>query len=533
MRPLGSVTVPPVTSGNYRVAIGDLGVAVGSWPYGRPADPDHIDVLRFDGTSRGFDVRGGLGAVMAYGPGDVVYTMNAQDGSANDFALAAIAIAGDRAGTVVASTPASIIEFTEVPPAVFGHGQAGLVRRDRDFRPTVLNYVDIAGKPVAPQQAEPSFTSVNDPSEKFPQTRIASSSGDVWNLEIESSPDRATEYSSASPPGPTSDGAGVFWTDVGPAVETSGLINVPTMWVIAQLKSGGTTTWWSVPDGWQVVATDVGGTVLAKQTDTRLELAIAFTQPATIRPTTQTTTSQQPIVRPYVDPTICNPLTATESTYSDDTWVPFARPSAEPLPIQAIGDPSLGPTGPFAVVLRYPNQDHTDQVGDLVNINGWAVGMHTFENGNGEAIWNLSDGTQGYLRSRGLDTTTLASIVARLTQRDRSAPVPGFDYAGSPNGPAHLELIAEHINAGLTGSSATIRCRVETTAFIYTITTIDADPVTRFMSVIDSPPPLEVAAAAGRLIVIIGNADAKAPTAAQVSNADPATWSNLVAQPPP
>jgi hypothetical protein len=261
---------------------------------------------------------------------------------------------------------------------------------------------------------------------------------------------------------------------------------------------------------------------------------LAFTPP-TIRSTIRTTTSPQPIVRPYVDPTICNPLAATESTFNDHTWVPFARSSAEPLPIQAIGDPASGPTGPFAVVLRYPTQDRADQVSEPVIINGWSVGIHTFENGNGEAIWNLSDGTQGYLRSRGLDATALAAIVSRLTPRDRSAPVAGFDYAGSPNGPTPLELIAEHLNTGLNGSSQTIQCRVEPTGFLYTISTIDADPITRFMSVIDGPPPLEVAAAAGRLIVIIGNPNpiANAPTAAQVSNADPATWSNLLAQPPP
>lgn len=237
MRPLGSVTVPPVISGNYRVAIGDLGVAVGSWPYDRPADPNHIDILRFDGTSRQFDVRDGLGAIMAYGPGDVVYMMDIQNGSVNDFALAAVAVAGDRAGTVVASTPARVMEFTEVAPAAFGHGHDGLVRRDRDDRSAILNYVDIAGQPIAAQQAEPAFTAVNEPSVKYPQIRIASSLGDVWNLEIESSPDRATQYGSASPPGATSDEAGVFWTDVGSAVEADGVSNVPTMWMIAHLKS--------------------------------------------------------------------------------------------------------------------------------------------------------------------------------------------------------------------------------------------------------------------------------------------------------
>jgi hypothetical protein len=257
------------------------------------------------------------------------------------------------------------------------------------------------------------------------------------------------------------------------------------------------------------------------------------TSPPTNRSTIQTTTSPQPIVRPYVDPTICNPLAATELTYNDYTWVPFARPAAGPLPIQAIGDPASGPTGPFAVVLRYPTQDRADQVSEPVIINGWSVGIRTFESGNGEAVWNLSDGTQGYLRSRGLDTTALAAMIARLTPRERSAPAPGFDYAGSPNGPAHLELLAENLNTGLNGTRATIQCRVETTGFIYRISTIDGDPITRFMSVIDSPSPLEVASAADRLIVVIGNPNANVPTAAQVSNADPAAWSDLLAQPPP
>jgi hypothetical protein len=258
---------------------------------------------------------------------------------------------------------------------------------------------------------------------------------------------------------------------------------------------------------------------------------VAFNPPATIRPAIPTT-SPQPIVHPFVDPTICNPLAATESTYSNYTWVPFARASGEPLPIQAIGDPALGPTGPFAVVLRYPTQDQAEPVSDPAIINGWAVGIHTFENGNGEAAWNLSDGTQGYLRSRGLDATALAAMVARLTPRDRSSPLAGFDYAISPNAP-HLELVAEHLNTGLSGSSATIQCRVETTQFLYTITTIDGDPITGFMSVIDSPPPIEVTSEAGRLIIVIGNRNANAPTASQVSNADPAAWSRLLAQPPP
>jgi hypothetical protein len=38
-------------------------------------------------------------------------------------------------------------------------------------------------------------------------------------------------------------------------------------------------TWWSIPDGWRVVASDAWGTVLAKQDGEQLQLAIAeFTE---------------------------------------------------------------------------------------------------------------------------------------------------------------------------------------------------------------------------------------------------------------
>jgi hypothetical protein len=47
------------------------------------------------------------------------------------------------------------------------------------------------------------------------------------------------------------------------------------MWVIAALHGDGTVEWWSIPDGWQIVAGDVWGTVLAKLDDDRLQLAVA------------------------------------------------------------------------------------------------------------------------------------------------------------------------------------------------------------------------------------------------------------------
>jgi hypothetical protein len=40
-------------------------------------------------------------------------------------------------------------------------------------------------------------------------------------------------------------------------------------------RPDGSTTWWSIPDGWTVVASDVWGTVLAMQEGTQLHSALA------------------------------------------------------------------------------------------------------------------------------------------------------------------------------------------------------------------------------------------------------------------
>jgi hypothetical protein len=43
--------------------------------------------------------------------------------------------------------------------------------------------------------------------------------------------------------------------------------------VIAELRADGSGSWWSLPDGWQVAASDTSGTVLARATPDGLTLA--------------------------------------------------------------------------------------------------------------------------------------------------------------------------------------------------------------------------------------------------------------------
>ena len=67
----------------------------------------------------------------------------------------------------------------------------------------------------------------------------------------------------------------MYWTHIGPDLRPDLDFGEPSMWVIARLAPDGSVTWWSIPDGWLVVASDVWGTVLAKQDGEQLRLAMA------------------------------------------------------------------------------------------------------------------------------------------------------------------------------------------------------------------------------------------------------------------
>jgi hypothetical protein len=234
------------------------------------------------------------------------------------------------------------------------------------------------------------------------------------------------------------------------------------------------------------------------------------------------------ILRPYVDPKVCMPLVASESTFDNLALQPFAWGADTPLSIQAIGDSSAGPGGSFAVVLRYAEPVSSAGRDSSVEINGWTVSVRTYANGNGDAVWDLPDGTQGYLRSRGLDREDLYSIVSALNPRDLSAPTPGFDYSPTPDAGSRLQLVAEHISSGLAGQAATFQCRVQATGAIYRITSLRADPIVEFMAVIDRPLPIEVGIVGDSLIIIDGSPDPSAPTLTQIVDAQADVWEPLL-----
>lgn len=275
LQSLGTVQVPAATAGGHSVAIGDLGVAVGSWPYGADA-PSRIQVLGFDGTARSVDVASGLSGIIAYGPGDVAYsTLGASN---EDFAVVAVALSGERAGAVVADEPADILRYVEYPPSSFGHGETSVIMR-RDDGATAIGYVDVDGQPTTLSEPAPPFYAADDALQiTVPSVlagRVDSSAGVSWPIEAEAAPDRAGTFVGPSPPAPTSGGAGVYWTHIGPDLAPDTDFGEPSMWVAALLAPDGSVSWWSVPAGWTVAASDLWGTVLAEHDGEQLELALA------------------------------------------------------------------------------------------------------------------------------------------------------------------------------------------------------------------------------------------------------------------
>jgi hypothetical protein len=271
LAPLGVVPVPEPMEGGYQVAIGDLGVAVASWA--NSSTVGRVDVIGFDETIRNIDDLPTNGA-LAYGPGDVIYS-SVQGESIEEFAVVAMPLSGDRVGQIIANEPASIMRYLEYPPSSFGHGAEGVAMR-RDAGQIAIGYVDIDGNPTTLDPAPSSFEADGELLSETPRGNgvVTSSDGESWTLSIDTHPDPASTFVGPSPAAPTTGGDGVYWTHIGPDLAPEDVDGQPSQWVVAQLGSDGSARWWSLPEGWTIVASDIWGTVAVRQQGEQLEIAL-------------------------------------------------------------------------------------------------------------------------------------------------------------------------------------------------------------------------------------------------------------------
>lgn len=248
--------------------------------------------------------------------------------------------------------------------------------------------------------------------------------------------------------------------------------------------------------------------------------------PTTTVPTT-TIEASQPIVRPYIDPTVCGAGAAKQTSFEDETWYPFGLAREAPIPVQVIAEPIDGVAQPFAVVLRlfHPDRDFTS--GEIAVVNGAQVSIHMEANGNGQAAWKLPDGSVAYVRTRDLDKTNLAALISHLVPREPTAAIPGFDFQDDSGDTGGLRLLYEGTNTGLAGTISTFQCQTGDGQFIYRVQAIDGDPLVVYLGVMDAPRPYAVGTNGSGAITLYGTQDPAAPSLAQVVEADPAVWAAL------
>lgn len=273
IRPLATFSVGAAESSGFSAAIGDAGVIVGH----RLDDSEgslQLDAVGFDGQVRNL-TNIDANTVLAYGPGDVAY-LSRQGASIEEFAVVALPLSGDDAGTIVATEPADINEYLEYPPLSFGHGASGVVHRREFLAGTIVApYVDTDGSPASLDADPASYSGeLSTVAGGGFDALITASTGTSWRLPVDAAPDRANTYVGDSPPASGANGTGVFVTHIGPNGDPTRDFGEPTIWVMAVLEQDGTATWWSLPDGWQVIASDIWGTVLGRHTGTKLELAL-------------------------------------------------------------------------------------------------------------------------------------------------------------------------------------------------------------------------------------------------------------------
>jgi len=241
------------------------------------------------------------------------------------------------------------------------------------------------------------------------------------------------------------------------------------------------------------------------------------------------------ISRPYLDPAICTPIAARQLRFEDHTYeYVFWIRTDQPFAMQVVGDPARRANAPFAMLLRFPVPvGKLDAQRELIRIGDFEVGIMSPPNGqgNGDALFNLPDGGQGYLRSRDLTRQQMVAVIESLRPRPANAEIPGFDVDEH----AESTLIAEHMNSGIAGALSSLSCRSrEEPIRQYRVDAVDGEPVFEYLAILDRARPIGAGEINGTTIVIgHGLVSESAPRVDQVVNADQATWDALLAQPFP
>ena len=232
------------------------------------------------------------------------------------------------------------------------------------------------------------------------------------------------------------------------------------------------------------------------------------------------------ITHPYVDPSKCGSGAKAEFGPPSPGWVPFAVGPKQTVPLQVFASAEDGVAKPFAVVSRLATTSHDRSNDHPVSINGAKVSISVSPNGNAEAAWTLPDGTWAYLRSRDLDDAAIVALITRLTPREWSAPIPGFDLAPSAT-PDDLVRLHEGLNSTVSGTTTHFECTTKPAGDVYRIDVMSGDPLYVYVGILDRPHPYTVGVNGSGAITVTTVDATPQIKLTDIVNADQATWEAL------
>jgi hypothetical protein len=231
-----------------------------------------------------------------------------------------------------------------------------------------------------------------------------------------------------------------------------------------------------------------GGTGVALLRDDNRGTVVTTNQPSTDSSVAPSTTAVAATTPPPAVPAAllavdgCPTISATDLRTTGSAEL-FSRATPDGLAVQAVATPA-GVEGPYAAVLRYRSETRNPTFGDRVDVNGREARLFIGPAGQGQISWILEDGSEAYLRSRGLTADQLLAIANALAPRPTDAAVVGFDLTDTA--PPGFALVAE-TTAPLTTRGASTACHPSNGADLR-VGVVDAPIAVQYAIGVDSLP---------------------------------------------
>lgn len=204
-----------------------------------------------------------------------------------------------------------------------------------------------------------------------------------------------------------------------------------------------------------------------------------------------------------------------------------------PKTLQVIADTELGFDGPFALLIRYPEppiaRGDREPPYEPVETGAGTAWVTVHSTGSAEAIWDLPDGGQAYIRG-------LTAMLAALTPADRASPdeipIPPFEFDPAPGPASNMTTLASGPDTGASGSGSWFRC--ESGSGAYTGGVVRGDPLLVAAVVLDQPAPCSYGIRADAMLSLQGfwtphDRPLDTPTVDDLIEAEPEVWTELLA----